>query len=92
MLDFNLPLLTDAGAASLASAAASLANKGAASTANLLRLLDHRNTTRVIVGTLAIIGSWLAFKATMEVCTRFAGPTILHEVTHRNVPTGALRR
>ena len=68
MLDFNLPMLTDAGAASFG------ANAGAAATANLLRILDHKNTSRVIVGTLALVGGWLAFKAVMELSTRFAGP------------------
>jgi hypothetical protein len=71
MLDFNLPLLTDAGAASLGEGAI---NAGAAATANLLRILDHKNTSRVIVGTLALVGGWLAFKAVMELSTRFAGP------------------
>jgi hypothetical protein len=73
MLDFNLPLLTDAGAADIG------ANIGAAATSNVLKLAESSTGKAVVWGTLALLGGWLALRFYAEV----RRGAVKHEVVHR---------
>ena len=53
---------------------------GAAATGNLLKIVESRTAQIAVVGTLAIVASWLTFKAFVELR---GGAVVKHDVLHR---------
>ncbi len=60
---------------------------GEAATGNILKIVESRTALIAIVGTLAIVASWLTFKAYVELR---GGVVVKHDVLHRGgAPPGA---
>ena len=97
MLDFNVPLLTDQGAAELARAAAELArgaaelSRGAAevggvATANLLKMLESSATKGAFRGVFLVSCGGIALCGMwilLRAARELRGDVVKHEVSHR---------
>ena len=60
---------------------------GAVATGNILKIVESRTALIAVVGTLAVVASWLTFKAYVELR---GGAVVKHDVLHRGgAPPGA---